>query len=119
MTPWTPELIDRLRKLWRADTPLEDMALAFDGQFSRLAIRHKAKRLGERSRPQQRPKGSPGLPKRSDAPHDWRHAKQIAEYTGAPDPYLPTVEGNAAHVAAVMRASGDCGFSAINLARRS
>tara|TARA_R110000868_G_scaffold29265_1_gene108843 strand:- start:599 stop:811 length:213 start_codon:yes stop_codon:yes gene_type:complete len=46
-------------------------------------------------------------------------AKAVAEYLGAPDPYLPTADGNNAHVASVMRASGDCGFSAINLARRS
>lgn len=113
---WTEPRIATLRKLWRADTSLDDMKLALDGKFSRMAIRAKAMRIGETARPRHRPKARPDTP----APvRSARREREIAQYLGAPDPYLPSVDVNTAHVNAVMRASNGRGFTALNFKRRS
>lgn len=107
---WTDPVAAQLRTLWRAGAGLDEMVAALG--FSGRSIVSKARNLGESKRVFNH--ATAFIPS-----HNWRRAKEVAEYLGAPDPYLPTADGNNAHVAAVMLASGKRGFPAINLARRS
>lgn len=107
---WTDPVTDQLRTLWRAGAGLDEMVAALG--FSGRSIVSKARYLGESKRVFNH--ATAFIPS-----HNWRRAKEVAEYLGAPDPYLPTADGNNAHVAAVMLASSKCGFPVLGVVWQS
>jgi len=107
---WTGPVTDQLRTLWRSGAGLDEMVAALG--FSARSIVSKARYLGESKRVFNH--ATAFIPS-----HNWRRAKEVAEYLGAPDPYLPTDDGNNAHVAAVKLASGKQGFPVLGVVWQS